>query len=56
MTTFSLGYSESERMEVDPVPGSMGQMSSQDTYGTTAHAGFEDERPLLEGINITKNL
>ena len=35
-------------MEVDPVPGSMGQMTSADTR-SNGYSGFEDEPPLLEG-------
>ena len=36
-------------MEIDPTPGSMGQMTSN-TYGNeNGYTGFEDEPPLLEG-------
>ena len=37
-------------MDVDPVPGAMGQISSMSlAYGSTGETGFDDEPPLLEG-------
>ena len=49
---FSVGYT-GDVMEVDPVPGSLGQMTPRDSvsYGeSSGNYGFEDEPPLLEGI------
>ena len=36
-------------MEVEPIPGSLGQMTSTDTTYSNGYSGFEDEPPLLEG-------
>lgn len=39
-------------MEVDPAPGTLGQMAPRDSqsYGDSSGGyGFEDEPPLLEG-------
>ena len=47
------GYGESERMDMDPVPGAMGQISSTSmAYGSTGETGFDDEPPLLEGATL----
>ena len=39
-------------MEVDPTPGTLGQLAPRDSvsYGDSSASGFEEEPPLLEGM------
>ena len=43
-----------DRMDTDPIPGSMGQIDSTQMYpgGGGGDEGFEDEPPLLQELGI----